>query len=184
MGEIQPLRETTPHFVIDENALPEQRSFLEGFETRILNDPRLYMDAWGKFAAVINPERQAHQGISEIYGDSLSYLSEIPEESAKRCKAQYDWYLYMFGKGNAAALLGFDEATNALIQNSSQVKSLQERLSRSRTVDERSADGIRSEIRRIRISLFIKRIIDAEGSLEEQGELPPAKQTNIAGGAA
>jgi len=184
MGEIQPLRETLPNFVIDENATPDQREFLESFESRILSDPVLYMEAWGKYASVINPDRQTHQTIPEIYGDSLAFLSEKPDESGRRAQAQYDWHLYMFGRGIAAALVGFDEATNTFIRNDPQFKTLQDRLSRSRGSDDRSAEKLRNEIRRTRISLFIKRVINVKASGEMPEELPILKQGDVANGAA
>lgn len=184
MGEIQPLRETMPSFVIDENATPYQREFLESFETRILSDPVLYMEAWGKYASIINPDRQRHQTISEIYGDSLAFLSENPDESGKRAQAQYDWHLYMSGKGVASALLGFDEATNAFIRSDPQFKNLQDRLSRSRGSDDRSAEKLRNEIRRTRVSLFIKRVIDIKNEIERSDQEPPATQDDIADGVA
>jgi|GEM_PF-6867909 len=167
MGELQPMRNTPPRFVVGETASPEQSSYLRTLEVRINEYPKIYEETLTKYLSFTNENRPEPERLSSIIGGVLEYALK----HNNHIQALYDWYKILDDeKLNAASQLQFDEATETTIRNDSAVTRLREKLRASRGDRSKKSDKLTRDMRCERLRIFVGRVAMTSDILNHESQ--------------
>ncbi len=177
MGELESISETTPSFIISEEASDEQRQSLSEFYSRILQNPDLYQAELSQYAIFVSSERAKRLTASEQVGSIIQHLLE--SDTVPKIFALSDYSEYFHGnKGLAKNLKSFDNTTEADIKSDTEVTRLTKKLKETKAGD-RGLFETTFILRKAKMGHLLGRVSMLKARLNTEADAEMNKQNDI-----